>query len=433
MNLIKDSFSSKWGLIFASAGSAIGLGNIWLFPYRLGEFGGSAFLIPYIICLMVLGIVAVIGEVTVGRITGAGPVSAFQKAAELGGKNKYVGASFGWLCNFIALIQAVGYILVVSWVMRFMIGSCTGSAFRAADSVQYFGIINTTQVIFWIVISIVVVGIAVVNGIEKGIERCCKFMIPMVIILLLVLAIRVAFLPSAAEGYKYLFTPRWEYLFDAKTWMAALGQVFYSLSLRGSTMVVYGAYAKKSQDIVSSAKYIVILDTVASLISALLIIPAVFAFGKDLHSGPSLLFITMPEIFKGIPLGQILMFIFFTAVFFAALTSLIGMLEVVIEVLQNKFKISRWISVTIVAILTVLLCKWFVIGNLKGVIDLLSLHLIPLCALGSGIFVFWIIPKHLVIEEIQNGCPKSVSKWIMPMGRYVFCGITILVYILRLN
>jgi NSS family neurotransmitter:Na+ symporter len=272
-----------------------------------------------------------------------------------------------------------------------------------------------------------------VKGIEKGIARRCKFVIPLVIILLLVLAIRVAFLPNAVEGYKYLFTPRWEYLFDAKTWMAALGQVFYSLSLRGSTMVVYGAYAKKSQDIVSSAKYIVILDTLASLISALLIIPAVFAFGKDLHSGPSLLFITMPEIFKGIPLGQILMVIFFTAVFFAALTSLIGMLEVVIEVLQNKFKVSRLLSVVLVSILTVLLCKWFVVGNLKGVIDLLSLHLIPLCALGSGIFVFWIIPKHLVIEEIQNGYPKPVGKWVIPMGRYVFCGITILVYILRLN
>ncbi|MDR1926157.1 MAG: sodium-dependent transporter [Endomicrobium sp.] len=433
MDSTKDSFSSKWGLIFAAAGSAIGLGNIWLFPYRVGELGGSAFVIPYVICLIILGFIAIVGEITVGRITGSGPVGAFQKAAKLGGINEKAGAGFGWICTFVALIQAIGYILVVSWVVRFVVGSCTGSAFHATDSIQYFNVISTTQIVLWIVISIVVSAIAIIKGIEKGIERCCKFMIPAVIVLLLVLAVRVAFLPDAIEGYKYLITPRWGYLLDARTWMLALGQVFYSLSLRGSTMVVYGSYAKKSQDMISSAKHIVVLDTIASIIAAMLIIPAVFAFGKNLNSGPSLLFITLPEIFKGLPLGQFLMLLFFIAVFFASLTSLIGMLEVVVEVLQNKFKMVRWVAVILVSIVAVLLCKWFVVGNIRGVIDVLSLHLIPLCALGSGIFVFWIIPKHLVIQEIQSGHSKPIGKWMIHMGRYVFCGITILIYVLHIK
>jgi NSS family neurotransmitter:Na+ symporter len=437
MSGIKDSFSSKWGLIFAAAGSAIGLGNIWLFPYRVGELGGAAFIIPYIFCLALIGVIAIVGEMTVGRITSSGPIGAFQKAAELGGMKGNIGrgfgAGFGWVCTLVALIQAIGYILVVSWVVKFVIGACTGSAFSNTGSLQYFNTISTTQIILWVAISTAIGAVTILKGIEKGIEKCCKFMIPAVLLLLLVLAIRVAFLPGAAAGYKYLLTPRWEYLLDARTWMAALGQVFYSLSIRGSTMVVYGSYAKKSEDIISSAKHIVVLDTIASLFASMLIIPAVFAFGKDLSRGEAFLFITMPEIFKGIPLGQVLMLLFFIAVFFAALTSLIGMFEVVVEALQNKFKMTRWFAVVLVSIATVLSCKWFVVGNIRGTIDILSLHLIPLCALGSGIFVFWIIPKHLVTEEIQSGHSKPIGKWVIPTGRYIFCGIIILIYVLRLK
>jgi NSS family neurotransmitter:Na+ symporter len=429
----KDSFSSKWGLVFAAAGSAIGLGNIWLFPYRVGEFGGSAFIIPYIVCLIILGFIAVVGEITVGRITSSGPVGAFQKAANLGCVNEKIGAVFGWICTFVALIQAIGYVLVVSWVMRFVIGSCSGSAFHAVDSIQYFSASSNTKVVLWVAISIGISAIAIINGIEKGIEKCCKFMIPAVIVLLFILAVRVAFLPGAVEGYKYLLIPRWAYLFDARTWMLALGQVFYSLSLRGSTMVVYGSYAKKSQDIISSAKHIVVLDTIASIVAAILIIPAVFAFGKNLNSGPSLLFITMPEIFKGLPFGQFLMILFFVAVFLAALTSLIGMLEVVVEVLQNKFKMPRWLAVIFVSMSAGLFCKWLVVGNIRAIIDVLSLHLIPLCALGSGIFTFWIIPKDLVIQEIQSGHSDPINKWMIYVGRYVFCGIVVLIYILHIK
>jgi len=429
----RDSFSSKWGLIFSAAGSAIGLGNIWLFPYLVGEHGGAAFIIPYIVCLIVLGVIAIIGEVTLGRLTGTGPVGAFKKALELRGKDGKVGELFGWICLLVNLVQTVSYILVVSWIAHFLFASFTGSALNAVDSTKYFDSVINNHVFLWVIITVFVAAITILRGVEKGIEKFCKLMIPAIIILLLVISIRVIFLPHASEGYKYLFRPNWKFMFDIKTWMLALGQVFYSLSLRGSTMIVYGSYVKKTEDLIFSAKNIVVLDTVASMIAASLIIPAVFAFGKDLNKGPALMFVTMPDIFKSLPFGQILMGFFFIAVFFAALTSLIGMFEVLVEVLQNKFKMFRFWAVSFISLLAIFLCEIFVVGNLKEVINILLLYLIPLCALGSGIFVFWVIPKRIVIQEIQSGHLKSIDGWLVQIGRYVLCGIIILIFVLNLR
>jgi NSS family neurotransmitter:Na+ symporter len=430
----KDSFSSKWGLIFAAASTAIGLGNMWLFPYRVGERGGAAFVIPYAVCAVALGLIALIGEVSVGRLTGGGPATAFQKVLQLCNKKTAPGEAFGWACVFVALMQAVGYTLVFSWVIRFTLGSLTGSAFSAVSSNQYYAAISGNEhVLFWMIVTLLIAAVTLAGGIRNGIEKCCAIMLPAIFILIIILAIRVAFLPNVSVGYKYLFTPDWNYLFDVRTWMAALGQVFYSLSLRGSTMVTYGSYTKKTSNIVSSAKYIVFADTFISILATFMIIPAVFAFGKDLiNSGPALLFITLPEIFKSIPFGQFFMFAFFLAIFFAALTSFIGQLEVVVQALHDKFKFPRLLSIFLVSTATVLLCKIFVVGNIKKVIDLLSLHLIPLCALGSAIFFFWIVPKHLVLQEIQSGHSKPVGKWIVPMGRYALCGMILFIYILTI-
>ncbi|MDR2437313.1 MAG: sodium-dependent transporter [Endomicrobium sp.] len=430
---IKDSFSSKWGLIFAAASTAIGLGNMWLFPYRVGERGGAAFVIPYVLCAITLGIIALIGEVSVGRLTGGGPVTAFQKILQLRNKKTYLGITFGWLCVLVALIQAIGYTLVFSWVIRFTLGSLTGSVFGAVNSNQYFSVISSNEhILLWIIITLLTAAITLAGGIRNGIEKCCAIMLPAIFILIIILAIRVAFLPNVSAGYKYLFSPDWNYLFDVKTWMVALGQVFYSLSLRGSTMVTYGSYTKKTSDIVSSAKYIVFADTLISILATFMIIPVVVAFGKDLNSGPALLFITLPDIFKAIPFGQFFMFAFFLAIFFAALTSFIGQLEVVVQALHDKFKLPRLLAIFLVSTATVLLCKVFVVGNIKEVIDVLSLHLIPLCALGSAIFFFWIVPKHLVLQEIQSGRSKPVGKWTVPMGRYVLCAMVLFIYVLTI-
>ncbi|MDR1523044.1 MAG: sodium-dependent transporter [Endomicrobium sp.] len=433
MGSAKDSFSSKWGLIFAAAGTAIGLGNMWLFPYRVGERGGVAFVIPYVVCAIALGLIALIGEVSVGRFTGGGPATAFKKILQLRTKNTVPGEAFGWVCVLVAFLQAVGYTLVFSWVIRFTLGSLTGSAFKAVSSNQYYITISSNEhVLFWMIVTLLTAVVTLIGGIRNGIEKSCAIMLPAIFILIIILGIRVAFLPNAIAGYKYLFSPDWKYMFDVKTWMIALGQVFYSLSLRGSTMVTYGSYTKKESDIISSAKYIVFADTFVSILATFMIIPAVFAFGKDLNSGPALLFITLPDIFKAIPLGQFFMFTFFLAIFFASLTSFIGQLEVVVQALHDKFKLPRLLAIFLVSAATVLLCKVLVVGNIRKVIDLLSLHLIPLCALGSAIFFFWVVPKHLVLQEVQTGRSKPVGKWIVSMGRYALCGMVLFIYVLTI-
>lgn len=307
---VKDSFSSKWGFILAAAGSAIGMGNIWLFPYRTGELGGAAFLIPYILCVILLGFTAVAGEITVGRLTGAGPIGAFRKALELRGKNGNAGEAFGWFSVSVIFIIALGYSVIVAWVIRFLAGSVTGAAFSAADSAGYFDKVTGTDIMLWVAVTLAITALSMIRGVEKGIEKISGFMIPAFIILFLVLAVRVFFLPGSYEGYKYLFVPRWEFLSNPRTWILALGQAFYSLSIFGSIMIVYGSYSKKSEDIIVSAKNIVILDTVSSVIASLVIIPAVFAFSLNVKAGPALMFITMPDIFKTIPLGQFFMIIF---------------------------------------------------------------------------------------------------------------------------
>ncbi|MDR1418562.1 MAG: sodium-dependent transporter [Endomicrobium sp.] len=433
MSSPKDLFSSKWGLIIAAAGTAIGLGNMWLFPYRVGERGGAAFVIPYVVCAIILGLIALIGEVSVGRFTGGGPATAFKKILQLRNKNTVPGETFGWICVLVAFLQAVGYTLVFSWIIRFTLGSLTGSAFKAVSSNQYYTAVSSNEhVLFWMIVTLLTAIVTLACGIRNGIEKSCAIMLPVIFILIIILAIRVAFLPGATAGYKYLFSPDWSYMFDVKTWMVALGQVFYSLSLRGSTMVTYGSYTQKDSDIISSAKYIVFADTLVSILATFMIIPAVFAFSKDLNSGPALLFVTLPDIFKAIPFGQFFMFVFFLAIFFAALTSFIGQLEVVVQALHDKFKIPRFFAIFLVSTATLLICKVLVVGNIRQVIDILSLHLIPLCALGSAIFFFWFVPKHLVLQEVQTGHPKLVGKWIIPMGRYALCGMVLFIYVLTI-
>jgi NSS family neurotransmitter:Na+ symporter len=428
---VKDLFSSKWGFILSAAGSSIGMGSIWLFPYRVGELGGAAFLISYIVCVFLLGLIAVIGEITLGRLTGKGPLGAFKKALRISCGYYKAGEFIGWIPVTVVFIIALGYAIVVAWVLRFLVGAIMGSAFIAFDSVRYFKAIIGDNISFWIIWTLLITGFIIIGGVEKGIEKVNKFMMPVFFILFVLLVIRVAFLPGAINGYKFLFVSKLSALFNARTWILALGQSFYSLSIMGSILIVYGSYARKSEDIIYSAKNVAVLSTLASILASLAIIPAVFSFGKNLNSGPSLMFITMPDIFKTIPFGRLCMGIFFIAVFFAAITSLISILEVIIESLIYKFKTSRLMAV----IVTIVISSIFSVlanGHIDGLMDILQIHLVPFCALMSGVFVFWILPSKRVIKEIQSGRSKIVREWIIFIGRYVFCSLVVVIYIFNL-
>jgi NSS family neurotransmitter:Na+ symporter len=226
-----------------------------------------------------------------------------------------------------------------------------------------------------------------------------------------------------------MFIPKWEFLWNPQTWVFALGQAFFSLSLAGSGTLVYGSYLSNTEDVISSAKYVAIFDTIAAMLAALVIIPSVFAFGLDPAAGPPLMFITMPEVFKSMPGGQIFMIIFFIAVIFAAITSLVNLFETPIEALQSKFHLSRAKSVMIIAAIAVIVgvCIEGIVGEWM---DVVSIYIIPLGALLAGIMFYWVLGPKFAREQIQTGRMKKVGPWLDPVSRFVFCIATILVYIM---
>ncbi len=429
-DLVRDSFASKFGFILACVGSAVGMGNIWLFPYRVGQFGGAAFLIPYFLFIVLIGFTGVVGEMAFGRVMETGPLGAFKKAFKRRGKD--YGAIVGMIPVIGSLGIAIGYAVVVGWILRFLIGSFTGSMLGAEDSGAYFGQIagNFGSVIYHL-LGLLLLLVILSFGISKGIEKVNKILMPTFFVLFLILAIRVFFLPGAIEGYKFLFIPRWEALLDPKTWVYALGQAFFSLSLAGSGTVVYGSYLKKSEDIIDSAKYIVTFDFLAAILASLVIIPAVFSYGLDPAAGPPLMFITLPSVFKQMPLGNIFAIVFFIAVFFAALTSLMNLMETPIEAIQEKFKLSRFKSVSIIVALTALVGIFIENGDTVSIwMDVISIYVIPLGALLAGLAFFWIAGDGFAREAVQMGRKEKIGSWFEPMTKYVFMGMTIVVYIL---
>ena len=428
-NETRDTFSSKAGFIIACIGSAVGMGNIWLFPYRLGQFGGAAFLIPYIIFVILLGCTGLMGEFAFGRMTQTGPIGSFKFALET--KNKKWGGIFGIIPVVGAFGIAVGYAVVVGWFIKFLLGSITGEMLNATDSAAYFGsIAGPFGSVIWNFIALFITAIVLLLGVSKGIEKVNKFMMPAFYILFLILLIRVLMLDGASEGLLYLCIPKWEVLSQPKTWIYALGQAFFSLSLAGSGMIVYGSYLKRDIDILSSAKNTVVFDTLAAITAGLVIIPAVFAFNLDPTAGPPLLFITLPSVFKLMPLGGVFAVVFFISVLFASITSLMNLLEVPIEAIQSNFKLERRLSVIIVCLAAFLIGLFVENGDILGKwMDFVSIYIIPLGAFISGVMFFWIIGIDKAKAEIETGSKKVLGSWFKPMAKYVFVLLTVTVFI----
>lgn len=280
----RDSFTSNLGFILSCVGSAVGMGNIWLFPYRIGQYGGAAFLIPYLIFIVLLGSTGLMGEFAFGRMMQSGPMGAFDKALQTKGKKG--GKVLGVIPVVGTFIIAIGYAIVVGWFIRFLVGYITGSALTATDSGAYFGqIAGSFGSVPWHFLALAIVLIVSLFGISSGIEKINKVMMPAFYVLFLILLGRVCTLDGAIDGFKYLCIPKWEFLSQPKTWIYALGQAFFSLSLSGSGMLVYGSYLRKDNDVIDGARKTVLFDTIAALTAALVIIPSVFAFGLDPASG----------------------------------------------------------------------------------------------------------------------------------------------------
>ena len=426
----RDSFRSKWGFNLACIGSAVGMGNIWLFPFRVGQFGGAAFLIPYFIFVVLIGYTGIVGEMCFGRAMRTGSHGAFLKATRLHGSS--IGGAIGWIPVIGSLGIAIGYSIVLGWIIRFMIGAVSGSMLAAEHSTAYFSVLVEKFGSYpWHGTAVLLCACIMAAGIGSGIEKINKVMIPAFFVLFIILAIRVFSLPNVSNGYTFLFAPQWSMLLNIKTWVYALGQAFFSLSLAGSGTVVYGSYLDDKENATASAQITAFFDTAAALLAAAVIIPAVFAYNGKPSAGPSLMFITMPMIFKEMPAGWLFSVVFFTAVFFAGLTSLINLYETPVELLQEHFKISRKTALAIVLGISFCIGLQLEDGTLLGVwMDIISIYIIPLGALLAGIMFFWVCGKEVVLTEVSKGRQKPISPLYFLHGKYVYCGITVLIYLL---
>lgn len=425
----RDGFDSRLGFLLACIGSSVGMGNIWLFPYRTGQFGGAAFLIPYIIFVIGIGYVGVVEEMSFGRGMRTGPLGAFSKAGEM--KQSNIGHILGWIPVLGSLGVAIGYTVVVAWIIRYTVGSVTGAAIFNEQHEAYFGMIaGSFGCVPWHILAMALTLFVMSFGISKGIEKMNKVMMPLFFLMFVILALRVAFLEGAKPGYEYLFRPDWSQLAHAKTWVFALGQAFFSLSLAGSGTVVYGSYLEDKEDVRNSAKYVCLFDTIAALLAALVIIPAVFAYGIEPSAGPPLLFFTMPKVFSKMTGGWIFSIIFFIAVLFAGITSLVNLYETPVEALQQRLGFSRKKAVLSIGTLGFIVGIFIENADILGKwMDIVSIYIIPLGALLAAIMFFWFCRKEFQKAEISKGS-SLVSDSFLQYGKYIFCGVTILVYIL---
>ena len=349
----RDSFNNKWGFILACIGSAVGMGNIWMFPTRVSMYGGGSYLIPYFIFVALIGFTGVIGEMSFGRATKSGPVDAFGYACETKNKRK-LGEAIGFIPVLGALAMAIGYTVVMGWILKYMIGAFTGKTLASADTEGFAASFGSMASAFgnnvWQIVALVIGIIILMFGVGRGIEKANKIMMPVFFILFAVLGIYVAFQPGAIEGYKYIFRVDPKAFADPKTWIFALGQAFFSLSVAGNGTLIYGSYLSDNEDIPAAAGRVALFDTIAALLAALVIIPAMATTGAQLNQGgPGLMFIFLPALFKSMPGGYIVAIIFFVAVFMAGLSSLINLYEAPIATIQEKLHLGRKASCAIIS------------------------------------------------------------------------------------
>lgn len=431
----RDQWGSRLGFIMAAAGSAIGLGNLWKFPYMAGKNGGGAFVFVYLIILFIVGFTLMLAEITIGRHTQLSSVGAYKKLSQ---KWAWLGG-LGVLAGFLILSF---YSVVGGWVINYMVKAATGALNTADLDVLggMFGTLITSPVeplIYHAIFMIITLAI-VIGGISGGIEKSTKILMPALFFMLLIVMIRAITLPGAMEGVKFLLYPDFSKI-TGKVILAALGQVFFSLSLGMGCMITYGSYLSKDEDLVQSSLIIPLLDTAAALLAGLTILPAVFAFGFNPGEGPGLLFVTLSAVFSKMPFGSVFAFLFFTLVLFAAITSSISLLEVTVSYMVDEFKWDRKKATFIMAGIMFLvgsaaslgLGVWSDIKLIGGrdIFDSLdfvaSNILLPLGGMLMCIFIGWVWGIENAIKEASNQGKLAFKlapiwgflvKWVAPIA-----------------
>lgn len=428
----KSGFSSRLGFVLAAAGSAVGLGNLWRFPYLAAQYGGGMFLLVYVILAVTFGFALMITEVAIGRKTGKSCIKAYEALSK-----KF--SFLGYIAALVPIIIFPYYCVIGGWVVKFLGVYISGQG--AASAVDgYFGafISEIGEPILCLAIFLFLTALVVLLGVEKGIEKISKILMPLLILMSIGMAIYSLTIPGAMDGFLYYIKPEIEN-FSLKTVVAAMGQLFYSMSLAMGIMVTYGSYMKKEDNLEKSVRNIELFDTGIAFLSGMMIVPAVFAFsGGDpeaLKSGPTLMFITMPKVFNSMPAGNVIGFIFFLLVFFAALTSAISLMETIVSIISDKFGWGRKKICVGVMLVSFALAIPSSLGNgvwsgftilgkdILSFFDFISNNIMmPIVALLTAILVGFITrPKYVSDEVESSGKFKAktmyniVIKYVVPV------------------
>ena len=425
-------FSSSLGFVIACVGSAVGLGNIWLFPYRLGQCGGAAFLLPYLLFVFLFGWVGLSAEFGIGRLAGTGTIGAYEYCFAARGPGwKRLGTAVSWVPLMGSLGIAIGYAVILGWVLNSLAGSLSGELMTAEPETFFQAAAVSFGNPVWHIVVVAVVCLVLMFGVTAGIEKVSKVLMPLFYVLFLILAVWVATLPGAGEGYRFLFVPDWSKLLELDTWVMAMGQAFFSLSITGSGMIVYGAYLDKGEDIPKASIRTAVFDTMAALLAAMAIMPAVFAYHLDAARGPSLMFVTLPTVFQQMPMGHLFSVFFFLSVLFAGLTSLINMFEAVSESWQSHFKLGRKAAVMICTALTLGVGIFMEAEARVGAwMDFITIVVIPIGAVLGAVSVYYVLGWPRLRRELETGRDKPLGRLFGPVGRFVYVPLTILVVVL---
>lgn len=429
----RSNFTSRIGFILAASGSAVGLGNIWRFPYLAAQYGGGTFLLCYIILAVTFGFSLMIAEIALGRKTGLSAIGAF---ASLNNRYRFVGV----LAALVPVIIYPYYSVIGGWVIKYFFTFLAGGVKAAAEDTYFTGFISgVSEPILWFTLFAAITAVVVICGVEKGIEKVSKIMMPLLVVLTVCISLYVLTIDGAMDGVKYYVMPHMSD-FSVKTVLSAMGQLFYSMSLAMGIMITYGSYMKKSTNLESSVRQIEIFDTGIAFFAGLMIIPAVFAFsGGDpsaLNAGPGLMFITLPKVFASMNFGGVLGTVFFILVFFAAVTSAISLMETIVSILMDLFHWTRRKTSILVFVYCLLMGIpsslgfgiWDFIQPLgMSILDawdfISNSVLMPIVALLTCFFVGFVIKPQTIIDEActEGAAFKGknlftvIIKWVAPI------------------
>lgn len=426
-----SKFSSRLGYVLAVAGSAVGLGNIWRFPYLAAKYGGGIFLLVYLILTVSFGYVLIVSETALGRMTQKSPIGAFKSFGQ--GIWYKVG---GWINAIIPILIVPYYSVIGGWVIKYFVEYIKGNVNVLAQD-NYFNnfISDSFNVEFWFIIFALFAFITILGGVKNGIERSSKIMMPILVVLAIMVVIYSVTRPGAIEGVKYFLIPNFED-FSIMTIVAAMGQMFYSLSIAMGILYTYGSYLEKDVDIEKSTKQVELFDTAIAILAGLMVIPAVFAFSTEaaesLQAGPSLMFITLPKVFASMGAGTIAGILFFLLVFFAALTSAISLLETSVSSLSQQFHISRNKAIVIMAFVMLAFGTTSCLGY--GVWDFISIFgmafldfydfltnsiMMPIAALATCILIIKVVGFQKIIDEVKISSPFKREKMYVFFMKYL--------------